>query len=83
MSRSVFNKLFRCHKIQLEPPPLICLSANSQKINIQGVFKYKMRICNFTWKVQFLLVDNLLFPIILGVDFLSNSSLVLDTFVRR
>ena len=53
ISRSVFEKLPKNHKLVVRPVSYSCLAANSQKIKIEGVFRYKIRICNFTWKLDF------------------------------
>ena len=83
MDMSLLFKLPALRKVTVKSLPFECVSANSQTVEVVGSFVYKIRIHNYTWKIPFIVVENLLFPLILGNNFFLSTGLVLDFSVRK
>ena len=63
---------------QLKPTSLPCASVASQSLDVMGTIKLKIRISDFTWYVDFVVVSSMSLPLILGALFFLNTGLCLD-----
>lgn len=54
------------------------LAANNSQIKIFSQCLVKIKIANFSWKIPFLVVENISFDVILGTPFISKTKFVLD-----
>ena len=75
---SLLFKLLALRKITVKSLPFSCLGANSKILEVVGGFSYKIRVHNYTWKIPFIVAENLVSPLILGTNFMNYSGLILD-----
>ena len=65
-------------KITVKSLPFSCLGANSKTLAVVRSYSHKIRVHNYTWQIPFIVVENLVSPLILGTNFMSYSGLILD-----
>lgn len=79
ISEKLFNRLRELKLTSgLERTQVSCVSAQNVKINVLGKTLVKIKINNFSWKVKFLVVKNLLQQAIIGANFMKNTGMILD-----
>ena len=67
---------------RLTPTTLSCASVACQNLDVLGTVKLKIRIGNFTWYVDFVVVSEMAVSLILGAPFFSKTGLCLDFRTR-
>ena len=74
ISRSVLEQLCGPDPL-LKPTSLRCASAAAQNLDVSGTIILKLRISNFIWYVEFVVVSSMSLPLILGDSFFLNPGL--------
>jgi hypothetical protein len=70
-------------KLKLESLDAVCVTAAGNKLRIRGLAHLLVKIQGFAWKFPFLVVQDLVHPVILGCDFFLNTKLVLYLSASR
>jgi hypothetical protein len=79
ITHSLFKQLKKLKVIKsLETWNGKMLAANDTQINVLGKCKFKIKIGTYTWKEEFLVMQNNVFDMILGTPFIVNKGLILD-----
>jgi hypothetical protein len=78
MSGTVYRNLVRARQyLVTSPSQASCISATGHSFSVECVASCKVRIERYTWKFRFLVVE-MLYPLLLGADFLRRTGLLLD-----
>ena len=81
-SGSVFsvlsNDFVKLLGLTVQPSTLQCNSVTAQPITLLGSVKVNVKISHFSWPIVFLVAQDLVCPVILGVDFMIHSGMQLD-----
>lgn len=75
---SIFKKMPKLGKADIK-----CRSASTDILEILGVVKLKVRFENFSWYLEFFVMDVISSPVILGTPFFKQSGLTLDFLNRQ
>jgi hypothetical protein len=79
MSATVYRNVVRARQyVVTSPSQAKCISATGHSFGVECVASCKVRIERYTWKFRFLVVEGLLYPLLLGADFLRRTGLLLD-----
>jgi hypothetical protein len=79
MSGPVYRRLREASSsAQISPVQVKCITAATQSFPVDIAVMCKLRIDRYTWKFQFYIVEVLIYPIILGSDFLGKTGLLVD-----
>jgi hypothetical protein len=84
MSGQVYRTLLRtCSLPQVFPVQVKCITAVSHSFPVHIAVKCKVKVDRYAWKFIFYVVEDLIHPVILGSDFLQNTSLLIDLYQGR
>jgi hypothetical protein len=79
MSGTVYRNLVGARQyVVTSPSQANCISATGHSFSVECVASCKVCIERYTWKFRFLVVEGLLYPLLLGADFLRRTGLLLD-----
>jgi hypothetical protein len=79
MSSPVYRRLREASSsAQVSPVQVKCITAATQSFPVDIAVTCKLRIDMYTWKFQFYVVEELIYPVILGSDFLRKTGLLVD-----
>jgi hypothetical protein len=79
MSGSVYRTLREeSSSAQVSPVQVKCIAAATQSFPVDIAVTCKLRIDRYTWKFRFYVVEDLIYPVILGSDFLGKTGLLVD-----
>jgi len=79
LSRKLLNKLLDQGLVkQISSSDVECFTACNDTINIIGSCVIRIKVKNFTWNVKFLISNNIVWDLLLGVEFIRNTGLVLN-----
>ena len=82
--RSFINKQMADNlNLKLRHCDIRCFNASSVPMSVLGYVRCKIKIDKYSWQYDFLVVPNLLCPLILGVDFMTHVGMLIDFALRK
>ena len=82
--RSFINKQMADNlNLKLRHCDIRCFNASSVPMSVLGYVRCKIKIDKYSWQYDFLVVPNLLCPLILGVDFMTHVGMLIDFALRE
>jgi hypothetical protein len=79
MSGDTYKKLRQAAPIvPVFPVQVKCVTAVGQSFPIRLAISCKIRMDRYTWKFSFYVIEDLVYPVILGSDFLGKTGLMMD-----
>jgi hypothetical protein len=79
MSGPVYRRLREASSsAQVSPVQVKCITPATQSFPVDTAVACKLRIDRYMWKFRFYVVEDLIYPVILGSDFLGKTGLLVD-----
>ena len=76
--KEILHKAQGIDRIQSDDPPMQLVTASGDELPVLEYVRAPVVLGDFKFVHKFVVVENLVSPVILGVDFLQNNAIVLD-----